>query len=328
MGQIENREKRRQNVGRGTQGQNGRCSFTTLHRALGVAAFLLGCSSSALHVEGDLLFNGEKAYELLKTQTDFGPRYSGTQAHIKMRDWLVRQAKQHTEKVSLQEFQHTWSMNGKRLTMYNIIADMDFKAQKRILLIAHWDTRPTADQELDSAKRTKAIPGANDGASGVAVLLELMRAFKQTPPPVNVTFLFVDGEDLGPGSDDMFLGAKYFAKNTNPRHYAYGILLDMVGDKNLRIPKESFSMYYAASLVERFYAHAAKIGLAKYFPNTSQSWISDDHVPLNEAGIPTMDLIDFEYPHWHTLNDTPDQCSPDSLAVVGRAVESFLRSEK
>lgn len=245
-----------------------------------------------------------------------------------MRDWLVSQAKQYTDKVSIQEFQHTWSTNGKTLKMYNVIADMDFKAKKRILLVAHWDTRPTADQELDSAKRNKPILGANDGASGVAVLLELMRAFRENPPPVNITFLFVDGEDLGPESNDMFLGAKYFAKTTNPRLYAYGILLDMIGDKNLRIPKESFSVYYASSLVERFYAHAAKIGLGKYFPNASQSWISDDHVPLNEAGIPTMDLIDFDYPYWHTLDDTPDKCSADSLAVVGRAVESFLRAEK
>jgi len=245
-----------------------------------------------------------------------------------MRDWLVAQAKQYTDKVSIQEFQHTWSTNGKTLKMYNVIADMDFKAQKRVLLIAHWDTRPTADQERDPAKRNQPILGANDGASGVAVLLELMRAFQKKPPPVNITFLFVDGEDLGPQSDDMFLGAKHFAKNANPRQYAYGILLDMIGDKNLRIPKESFSVYYAFSLVERFYAHAAKIGFAKYFPNSSQSWISDDHVPLNEAGIPTIDLIDFDYPYWHTLEDTPDKCSADSLSVVGRTVESFLRSEK
>ncbi len=244
-----------------------------------------------------------------------------------MREWLVEEAKKYTTNVTLQEFKHTWSVTKQELTLYNVIAEINVGAPKTILLLAHWDTRPTADQDPDPSKRKQPILGANDGASGVAVLLELMRVFKEKPPPVNVTFLFTDGEDLGPSVDEMFLGASHFAQNAPRKKYAFGILLDMVGDKNLVIEKEAYSVFYAKDVVERFWKHAHSIGLGKYFPDRVGTWISDDHLPLNQVGIPTIDLIDFDYPAWHTTNDTPEQCSAGSLAVVGRAVESFLRAE-
>ncbi len=245
-----------------------------------------------------------------------------------MRDWLVAQAKKHTDSVRTQELSHVWSTTGKTVKMFNVVADMEFGAKKTVLLLAHWDTRPTADEDTDPAKRKKPILGANDGASGVAVLLELMRAFKEKPPPVNVTFLFTDGEDLGPDLDEMFLGAEHFAKSAPPGRYAYGILLDMIGDKNLVIEKEQYSIYYARNLVDRFWLNARRIGLSRHFPDRSGTWIADDHLALNARGIPTIDLIDFDYPYWHTTADTDDKCSAESLEVVGRAVESFLRNEK
>jgi Zn-dependent M28 family amino/carboxypeptidase len=240
----------------------------------------------------------------------------------------VAEAKKYTDKVSLQEFSHKWSRTGKELTMWNIVAEMNFGKPKTVLLLAHWDTRPSAEYDDDPSKRNEPIIGANDGASGVAVLLELMRVFKENPPPVNVTFLFTDGEDLGPELTEMLLGAKHFAKLANPKDYWYGILLDMIGDKDLRIPREPNSVYYARSLVDRFYKHAHAIGLGETFPNVAGPWIEDDHIPLNQAGIPTMNLIDFDYEYWHTTHDTVDKCSPDSLGKVGKAVESFLRAER
>ena len=243
-----------------------------------------------------------------------------------MRDWLVKNAKKYTPNVSLQEFTHLWSSTGRPVTMYNVVAEMNFGAEKTVILLAHWDTRPTADQEDEPQKRAQPIIGANDGASGVAVLLELMRVFKEKKPPLNVIFLFTDGEDLGPGLDEMFLGAKHFAKNLPKGEISFGILVDMVGDKNLVIAKEPRSAFYARDLLERFYRHAASIGLSKIFPDRFQGEILDDHLALNEAGIPTINLIDFDYPYWHTTQDTADKCSADSLMAVGTAVESFLRS--
>jgi glutaminyl-peptide cyclotransferase len=272
-------------------------------------------------------FDGVKAYELLKAQTDMGTRHPGSPGHKKCLEWIQSQAKLYSDKVTTQGFSHKWSKNGRTYEMTNVIATMSFGKPKTALLIAHWDTRPTADQEYDPQKAAQPIPGANDGASGVAVLLELMRAFKQTPPEVNVVFLFVDGEDLGPGLDEMFLGAKHFAKNLPKQKLDYGILLDMVGDKDLRIPKEPNSSIYAGDLLTRFYKTAQLHGYEKTFPNEFQGAIYDDHLPINDAGIPTIDLIDFDYPHWHTLQDTADKCSPASLTKVGSVVEIFLRTE-
>jgi Zn-dependent M28 family amino/carboxypeptidase len=230
--------------------------------------------------------------------------------------------------VERQSFTHKWSANNFNVSMTNVVATMDVGSKKTVLLVAHWDTRPTADQEWESRDAQRPILGANDGASGVAVLLDLMRAFKETPPPVNVVFLFTDGEDLGPGLDEMFLGAKHFAKNLPSPKPAYGILLDMVGDKDLRIPVEPNSRDAAPDLVKRFYANADKVGLGSTFPVSEQGAILDDHLSLIEAGVPTMDLIDFTYPYWHTLADTVDKCSAESLGKVAKAVETFLRSEK
>ena len=272
-------------------------------------------------------FDPQKAFALLKEQVDMGTRNPGTAAHTKCLNWLIEKAKLYSSKVYTQEFTHHWSSNDKDMHMANVVAEMNVGAPKTALLIAHWDTRPTADQESDPQKQRMPIPGANDGASGVAVLLELMRDFKLTPPAVNVVFLFVDGEDLGPGLDEMFLGARYFAKNLPKPKPDYGILLDMVGDKDLVIAKEPNSAAYAKDLLSRFYHNAQSRGLERAFPNTYQGAIYDDHLSINEAGIPTIDLIDFDYPYWHKLSDTTDKCSAASLWTVGMAVETFLRED-
>jgi Zn-dependent M28 family amino/carboxypeptidase len=211
--------------------------------------------------------------------------------------------------------------------MWNVIGEQNWKeATTRVALFAHWDTRPSADQEWDSTRRAKPIPGANDGASGVAVLLELARALKGSlPSGVGVLYVLVDGEDLGPGLDEMFLGAAHFAQNQPSPKPDYGILLDMIGDRDLRVPKEPNSVSFAPDLVKELYLHAARVGLRDTFPNEFGSEIMDDHIPLNEAGLKTIDLIDFSYPWWHTLDDTPDKCSAASLGKVGKLLETWLK---
>jgi glutaminyl-peptide cyclotransferase len=214
--------------------------------------------------------------------------------------------------------------------MWNVIGEQNWEsATTRIVLLAHWDTRPHASEESDAGKAQAPILGANDGASGVAVLLELMRAMKdRLPADVGVMYVLTDGEDLGPGLDEMFLGATAFARKLPAKKPNYGILIDMIGDKDLKVPMEMQSLRYAEDLTRSFYRKAAEVGLRDTFPSVYGQIIEDDHIPLNKAGIPTIDLIDFDYGAnhgaWHTHLDKPDMCSADSLGKVGVALEAWL----
>jgi glutaminyl-peptide cyclotransferase len=272
-------------------------------------------------------FNQARAWDDLTKQVAFGFRIPGTEAHTNCREYITAELKKSCENVRLQELSHVWSKTGKSVAMQNIIGEQNWaNAKTRVLLIAHWDTRPTADQESNAANRAKPIPGANDGASGVAVLLELARVMKgNLPKDTGVMYLMSDGEDLGPGLEEMFLGAEYFAKNLPEKKPTYGILLDMIGDKDLAIPMEPNSMHYAGNLLLDFYRNAANAGVGKAFPMIEGPEIEDDHLSLNEAGVPTVDLIDFDYPSWHKLSDTPDKCSAESLGKVGKALQSWLK---
>lgn len=271
-------------------------------------------------------FDQKRAWEYLTKQVEFGPRAPGSEGHLKCRDYLKAELEKTCENVRLQPFSHRWSQTGKPIQMWNILGEMNYqKAKTRVVLLAHWDTRPTADMESDDKKRNQPILGANDGASGVAVLLELMNALKgRLPADVGVLVFLTDGEDLGPSLDEMFLGATYFAKNLPEPKPDYGILLDMIGDKDLRVPMERYSYSYAKPLMDALYAHAKSVGLEQTFPKEMGQWISDDHLPLNEAGLRTIDLIDFTYEPWHTLNDTVDKCSPESLFKVGKLMETWM----
>jgi hypothetical protein len=274
-------------------------------------------------------FQSKRAWDDLVKQVAFGPRNPGSDGHLKCRDWLQAEMKKSCDNVRLQEFRHYWSRDNKPKTMWNILGEQNWKDAKiRVVLIAHWDTRPTADQDYSPAAQQKPILGANDGASGVAVLLELMRAFKeQLPKDVGVQYLLTDGEDLGPELDEMFLGARAYARNIPTPRPDYGILLDMIGDKDLRVPMEPQSLRYARPIVRALYDHAKTIGLEKTFPSVEGPIIEDDHIPLNQAGLKTIDLIDFDYPAWHTQADTVDKCSAESLGKVGKLLESFLRKQ-
>ena len=213
--------------------------------------------------------------------------------------------------------------------MDNVVGEINWKdATTRVVLVTHWDSRPSADQEPDPANRRKPILGADDGASGTAVLLELAREIKAHPldKKLGVRFLLVDGEDLGPGSDEMYLGAIAYPKADGPKG-DYGILLDMIGDKDLQVPMEQSSSRLVPRLQRAFYDLARTVdpSVAHAFPSRTGDDIEDDHLPLIAAGLPTIDLIDFDYPYWHTTQDTPDKCSADSLATVGRMLDAWLR---
>ncbi len=275
-------------------------------------------------------FDGERAFTLLTKQTSFGPRNPGSPGHQKCLDYIRAESEATASNVTLQAFDMD-GYDGEKLHLTNVFASYNLAAKTRILLLAHWDTRPRADQDPDPKKRSQPIAGANDGASGVAVLLELGRLFKQTPPPVGVDLLYVDGEDYGREGDDehYLLGTRYFAQHLPiDYHPAYGILLDMVGDANLELMREPNSVFYAKEIVDMVWATAATIGVYQ-FTNRDQRPVLDDHVPLNRAGIRTIDLIDFEYPdasnrYWHTTADTPDKCSAASLEAVGRVLLEVL----
>ena len=228
--------------------------------------------------------------------------------------------------VQVQHLTHHWSRTNKDVDIYNVIGSQNWKdAKVRVVLLAHWDSRPFADGP-NSPKEDlyKAIPGADDGASGVAVLLELAQAIKGRHPDVGIMYLLDDGEDLGPGLDEMLLGVDYFAKHLPDPKPDYGILLDMIGNKNTNIPMETNSFIKAEKLTRAFYTNAFHVGLGKTFPYQQGEEIEDDHLPLIAAGVPTLDLIDFNYAQWHTVQDTPEHCSADSLKRVGIGLESFL----
>ncbi|OPZ84641.1 MAG: Aminopeptidase YwaD precursor [bacterium ADurb.Bin429] len=274
-----------------------------------------------------VIFDENRAWDDLETQLTYGPRVPGTEGHVNTREWLVARLKAQTDDVTLQPFAHL--LGGENVRMWNILARFTGTGaapREHILLAAHWDTRPTADYDPDPAKRNTPIDGANDGASGVAVLLEIARQLKAHPIARDVTIILFDGEDYGPKVDNMLLGSKYYAKNLPNPKPSWGILLDMIGDADLSVYREPNSDKYAKAVNDRVFTAATRLGylragtLSGFVNAPYRVPVVDDHMPLNEAGVPMVDLIDFDYPPWHTTADTADKCSPKSLKLVGKTV--------
>lgn len=293
---------------------------------------LLGCAPA----EQNLRFDGERAFRLLKSQVDLGPRYPGSPGHDAAYRMIVSYLERYASKCETQQFKAAVGEKKSELLLKNVMAVFNPDANHYILIAAHWDTRPTADCEINIEDRSKPIPGANDGASGVAVLLETARLLHQRRPPIGVLMIFFDGEDYGQNSEAMFLGSRYFARDLKRSlsftgksiRVRYGILLDMVGDRNLTIYRERHSVNAAPEVVDKVWQAAEELGYGKYFRQEVKYIIEDDHVPLIKAGIKCIDVIDFDYAPWHTLDDTLDKCSPTSLEIVGRVLEKVIYSEK
>ncbi len=274
-------------------------------------------------------FDGRTAFSYLLKQTAFGPRNPNSAGHESCLSYLVQTLQALADTVEVLPF--VQEGYGEKLSLTNIFARYKPDARSRILLLAHWDTRPRADNDPDRSHWNQPILGANDGASGVAVLLELASLLKNSPPAIGVDLLLVDGEDYGKeGQHDLYLlGSRHFASNL-PSGYAprFAILLDMVGDTYLELPKEGYSVQYAPDIVNLLWDTARNLGVRQFIDAKGET-IIDDHLPLNEAGIKTIDLIDFNYPdqsnrYWHTLNDTPDHCSAESLEAVGTVLTSVI----
>ena len=269
-------------------------------------------------------FDAAAAHALLVRQVRFGPRVPGTPAHRQQLDWMLQYLKERADTAFAQPFTH--SDSGRDIPMSNVIARFNPNMNSRLLLLAHWDTRPTADQETDSTRRHQPIDGANDGASGVAVLLQLANMLSKQAPPIGVDLLFTDGEDYGPG--EMYLGATHFAANLAGYKPMYAVLIDMVGDQSPSFPIEGNSRDLAPEVVQRIWALAHELGLGNFFPNTTQGYITDDHIPLNNAGIRTVDIIDFDYgpgnSYWHTAQDVVANTAPAGLGAVGRLLAELV----
>jgi Zn-dependent M28 family amino/carboxypeptidase len=298
-----------------------------MRRALEVAALALaaacrGGSGSARHE-----FDGRQAFEYVRQQMAFGPRIPGTPAHEQTGDWILEHLRATADTVIVQAFTHV-TRHGTTLHLRNFIARFRPAAAERVLYLAHWDTRPHADQSATPAARREPVPGANDGASGVAVLLGVADALKAKPPAVGVDLLFDDGEDYGDFADssDVLIGSRYFAAHQPPGYPPlFAVLFDMVGDKNLDIYYEGNSEAQAPEVVDRVWQVARKLGYERYFHPGVKYTLIDDQVPLQQAGIHAIDVVDFDYPYWHTPEDTIDKISATSLQVVGDVAVALVR---
>lgn len=293
------------------------------------AAFaLLGACERGAQTPKPGPFDGVRALEYVKAQLDFGPRIPGTEGHRKTGDWITQMMRERADSVVEQRWTHR-TANGDSLAMRNILARFRPEVSDRILYVTHWDTRPISDL-AEPERRAIPVPGANDGASGVALLIALGDLLKQTPPSVGVDFLFTDGEDygsFGPPEVDVLIGAKYFAEHLPSPGYRplFGVLWDMIGDRDLQIAKEGHSVDKAPDVVERVWRTAADLGYGQYFNPGSWGPITDDHLPLLAKGIPIIDVIDIAYSAHHTPDDTIDKVSAESLKIVGDVAWAVLQ---
>ncbi len=287
--------------------------------ALGLV-FSLRCSADPPR------FDEKSAYSYLLRQCEFGPRAPGSEGHRACLAFLTQELSKYAEKVVQQQFHHTFGRERRTALMTNVIANFWSQKTRRVLLCAHWDTRPWADHDPDPANRGSPVLGANDGASGVAVLLEIARLLKEYEPRYGVDIVFFDAEDCGQEGDERSwaVGAQHFARTVDPRYRpAFGILLDMVGDRDLEISIEQHSYENAPEIVDLVWSRAQQLGITEFVRRPKYRLV-DDHLPLLNVGIRCIDIIDYDYPYWHTLQDTPDKCSAESLGKVGRLLVEVL----
>ena len=282
------------------------------------------------------VFNQDSAYIFVERQVQFGPRVPNTEAHKDCAQYLSSELERFGATIYIQEAALT-AYNGDRLQANNIIGVFNPEQTKRVLLFAHWDSRPYSDQDPDVNNHYKPIDGADDGASGVGVLLEIARQINVNSIEKGIDIIFFDAEDYGVPNflndyspDSWCLGSQFWAKNPHVPNYKaeYGILLDMVGSKNATFYKEYISVQYAAPIVERVWSNARNLGYGKFFINSLGGAITDDHeYVIKLRNIPCIDIINYNHstPHgfgsyWHTQQDTMDNIDRETLKAVGQTV--------
>lgn len=317
---------------------------------LGFLFFFIACNKNTEEIpklkeyevilENDIpKFDSENTYKFIEEQIAFGPRNPNSIAHKKAKDYFKNYFLKYTDNVELQKFQYV-GYDKEVLDLTNIIVKFNPQSKKRIMFSAHWDSRPWADKEKEENKRNKPILGANDGASGVAVLMELAKILKEKPVDYGIDIILFDGEDYGKDDDltNFCIGSKYFA-NTKESGYKpmFGILLDLVGDKKAQFAKEEISRQYAPEIVELVWSIAKSINADKFSTSFSTS-IYDDHLSLNQVGIKTINIIDAglvggnnkdeSRNYWHTHNDDIRNISKETLQQVGDVLVKLIYSLK
>jgi hypothetical protein len=273
-------------------------------------------------------FDGTRAFGYLERQMQFGPRIPGTPAHERAGDWILEELRARADTVAVQAITHV-TRQGDTLHLRNFFARFRPAAAERVLFLAHWDTRPRADQSANLGQQRLPVPGANDGASGIAVLLGVADALKAKPPAGGVDLLCVDGEDYGDfvrDSNDVLIGSRWFAAHQPPGYEPlYAVLFDMVADKDQQFYYEGNSQVFAPEVVDRVWRVAADLGYGRIFIPGVKHTLTDDHVALQHVGIHAIDVVDFDYPYWHTTEDTIDKVSAASLQVVGDVAVALVR---
>lgn len=295
--------------------------------ALGLA--LTGCEGEVPLPPRE--FDGPAAFGHLRTQVEFGPRIPGTDGHERTAEWLERLLRERADTLVVQAWSHV-TATGDTLPLRNFVARFNPAATDRVLYLAHWDTRPVSDGP-NSTEPKAPVPGANDGASGVAVLLGVADVLNRAPPAIGVDLLFVDGEDYGDFSrqpSDVLIGSRWYTAHqpagAPPR---FAVLFDLVADADLQLYQEGNSLTGAPQVVEKVWGVAHRLGYERYFRSDSagRHTLTDDHVELQKAGIRAIDVVDFDYPHWHTPADDLSKVSAASLQIVGDVAMGVLRLE-
>jgi len=291
-------------------------------------------------------FNADSAFSLIKQQTDFGPRVPNTESHKKCADWLSRKLYEFGAKCTVQHYSVV-TFDNTKLDCFNVIGSYNPDSPVRIILCSHWDSRPWADNDPDPANWSKPVDAANDGASGVAVILEIARQMQKQAPEIGVDCIFLDAEDWGPGDNwqgqhlETYwgLGTQYWAKNPHKEGYKarYAILLDMVGGKGARFCREMYSVMYGKHVVDKVWSAAGKLGYGSLFLPVDGGYVTDDHYFINRiAQIPAIDIIPYLPnckessfgPTWHTTKDNIENIDKNVLEAVGKTLLDVIYNEK
>lgn len=289
-------------------------------------------------------FNADSAYNFVAAQVAFGPRVPNSAEHRACADWLEAKLRSYGAEVVTQNVELT-AYTGARLNARNIIAQFQPQKRKRVLLCAHWDSRPWADADPDPSNHRKPILGANDGASGVGVLLEIARQLSLQPTEIGIDIVLFDAEDYGTHASEeatvdnsWALGSQYWARIPHKQNYyaRYGILLDIVGAPGSRFYREGISERYASHIIDKVWSRAASLGYADTFINSEGGYVTDDHLYVNHyLNIPCIDIINHDTnsdsgfgPYWHTMKDNMDWISSETLKMVGETVLAVIYNEK
>ncbi|MHB1422440.1 MAG: M28 family peptidase [Gemmataceae bacterium] len=315
--------------------------------ALGVEGCMSGSAEVPTKPSGDafasdreeaakpVAFDAKRAFGYLETLCAIGPRISGSEGMKKQRQMLEKHFKELGGKIEWQRFTATQKSDPRRekVPMTNLIVSWHPDRERRVILCSHYDTRPLADQEKDARDWSKPFVSANDGGSGVALLMELAHHMKDLKTEVGVDFVFFDGEEyVFEEHDEYFFGSKHFGREyRNARgklYYGAAILLDMIGGKKPYFPYDPYSWEHASNLVRAVWDIAGELKCSAFDKEAFGQGMLDDHVPLNQNGIPAIDIIDAKYPHWHKLSDTPANCSGASMEQVAKVLSVWLQRVK